>query len=414
MSFFYGSEKSRDFSGIDSISEFETKLKEILDRLNSLNGYERQREYVRRELDGYKNCHSIPQHMRLSTYYIALSQLSVGITGFSQKCLLNDLGLTHNSFSKWKLYPERDKILFQKPLPNIQLYRNGVKKGDMLQLLRLLLISQNADCFCDLFGGFGSVTKSTEGYFSQSYWNDRDESVYRLMCAVRDNADVGAILEEMKRSKGWRTHSYAVDGLPRLESVMMNYDFIDCFNRISEKHTASDIVWYLDPPYFCTSQYDCSFSDEQHIQLVETIKEINARRGKFVLSIKSSVTNKRLYCENPRRSSYRFGTNGSGAVIKNFAEYLQGFLPEYEFRRSGKAFELVKAPKSSRPKYQELYVYRLSGTVSDIVITNFYCPEGTTKFINGALGKKLLPTFEVQSYREYLKQIIHDFEYSQT
>lgn len=101
--------------------------------------------------------------------------------------------------------------------------------------------------------------------------------------------------------------------------------------------------------------------------------------------------------------------------MKNFAEYLQAFLPEYEFRCSGKVFELVKVPKSSRPKYQELYVYRLSGTkVSDIVITNFYCPKGITNLINGALGKKLLPTFEVQPYRKYLKRIIHDFGYSQT
>lgn len=419
MSFFYGSEKSRDFVGINSIDGFESKLKEMTDRLNSLSEYEQQCEFIRHELKYYNNCHSIPQHIRLGVYHIAMSHCSAGSTAFTQKHLLDDLSLSHNSLTKWNLFPRRDFLLFRSQLPNISLHRNGVKRGDMLALIRLLLISQNADTFCDLFGGLGSVTKAVEWYFKHSYCNDIDNSVYKLLCTARNNGDINSMLEEIQHNRGWRTypHSYTDANLPQLEKAhLLNCDFEQCYKYISENHKVSDLLFYADPPYFCTAQYTMQFSDSQHIQLIEMLKRISADGGKFVLSIKNRVTNKRLYCENPRKSSYRYGTDGSGEVIKNFKDYLMGILPEYKFRRSGEVFELVRVPKSSQPKNYDLYVYRLSNDSdsSDIVITNFYCPTGITYLINSAVRRKTLPNFNVMPYREHLKQFINNKRTAQT
>lgn len=413
MSFFYGSEKSRDFVGINSIDGFESKLKEMTDRLNSLSEYEQQCEFIRHELKDYNNCHSIPQHIRLGVYHITMSHCSSGSTAFTQKHLLDDLSLSHNSLTKWNLFPRRDFLLFRSQLPNISLHRNGIKRGDMLALIRLLLISQNADTFCDMFGGLGSVTKSVEGYFKHSYYNDIDNSVYKLLCTARNNGDINSTLEEIQHSRGWRTypHSYTDANLPQLEKAhLLNCDFEQCYKYISENHKVSDLLFYADPPYFCTAQYTMQFSDSQHIQLIEMLKRISADGGKFVISLKNKVSNERLYSEKPKRSSYRFGQDGNGAVIKNFNDYLKGILPEYEFRRSGKVFELVKVPKSCQPKHYELYVYRLfnSKYADDSIITNFYCPTGITVLINGAIGKKVLPEYEVLPYRQYLEQLIQD------
>ena len=58
-----------------------------------------------------------------------------------------------------------------------------------------------------------------------------------------------------------------------------------------EEGNMADTIYYLDPPYFLTKQYNCGFSDDLHLKMLKWLRETECN---WVFSCKSYITNNNL------------------------------------------------------------------------------------------------------------------------
>ncbi|MBO5164675.1 MAG: hypothetical protein J6B75_09615 [Ruminococcus sp.] len=441
MSYFLGSEKSRFVNGEHQDSKtFDDCVENIISELNkydnSVNSYDLKCEYIKNELgklprkpDG--EIATIPQYIRLGIYYIAYTEYIKSLNNddntFRQDDLLKKLNLSKNMFQKWNLYPQKDAALYGKRIFNPSLVRKGAKRVKLCRLIRLLLTSQEAEYFADVFGGMGIVTSNVISYFKRpSFFNELDSVIFNMLHYIQvdkkallkrcrgifediskfkdeDNpmwyygeerhdknvfsfinedflpplygiyqgayknvipdkysestqntfyhwlerlenenisdekkieqelliaaytyfvfsfkinrgvskADISGVnefkfclfLEKLKCDvSDWYSHQYIKrkfeditisydrktseseiyrwsDSLKDIE--MTKKDYRDFYDYVSSKVDIEKIIWYFDPPYFLTAQYKNTFSDEQHVDLINILKEISAKGGQM-------------------------------------------------------------------------------------------------------------------------------------
>lgn len=550
MSYFYGSEKSRCINGIKpNINQFDVEVIVLIKTIESFGDYESRRNYILNELnklprkpDG--NISTIPQYIRLGIYYMALLEYKKENNKknkgkhkpFQNTLLLNDLGLSKNTFQKWQLYPQKDAEFYHEPPFTPKVYRNGIKKRTLLRLLRFLITSQNADYFADVFGGTGVVTCSVSGYFKKCYLNEYEDQLFNLLRCIKDrkddmldscfkiiinarnmkdsdprfkeglkiveeknlweyNQNVTAPLlsiykeaEQYLKNTSFNSNvtaaaylyftmsfksqvyssSASIDGLyidtvydylakmkydyknkhadgiiykkswsnklkeqlnwkdlsiksnknnadkseisewsALLQRVILNKeDYRTFYNRISKGTDNKSLIWYFDPPYFMTSQYDNHFTDTMHVELIKFVKEISNKGGKWVFSCKDKITNQ---SEEIKTAPYR--SEDGKPIIKRFEHYFAGFLKNISFEvGQNNEYILKKLPQSKYPKNHDLYVYKLKNERnSEIIITNFDCPLSAAYILNCVHNKnKQIPVFEKETFEDHFKKMLDE------
>lgn len=183
-------------------------------------------------------------------------------------------------------------------------------------------------------------------------------------------------------------------------------DYRDFYDYVSSKlkNDKDKIIWYFDPPYFLTSQYKNTFSDEDHVELINTLKKISNKGGKWVFSCKDENTNE---SETQRVSKYRRGENGKGAIIENFKIYFAGFLDNVTFVKNETGEKYVLKFRCKRVKNHRLYVYKLKDEgFKEILITNFDYPLSMVSLLNPLLPKNnKIPEFIKEDFRTHFDKM---------
>ncbi|CAI3596868.1 MAG: hypothetical protein ACLUC0_07855 [Clostridium neonatale] len=103
-----------------------------------------------------------------------------------QSKVLKDLGLAHNSFTKWGMTPIRDYEEGYDWGADIALKREGKKNKELLFLFDGIVSRVKYKKFVDLFGGLGTVTASRPiRKCEKGYINDFDKSIANLLATIK-------------------------------------------------------------------------------------------------------------------------------------------------------------------------------------------------------------------------------------
>lgn len=112
----------------------------------------------------------------------------------------------------------------------------------------------------------------------------------------------------------------------RLQNVSLySKDFEELYRELANgvlKDKMENTIWYFDPPYFCTVQYDIKFSDDQHVALIQILKRISDAGGKWAFSCKERMTNK-SESEKKEKKANEEGKVSSKISILIFRRFLR-------------------------------------------------------------------------------------------
>ena len=237
----------------------------------------------------------------------------------------------------------------------------------------------------------------------------------RLLIAVRNNADQFDEIDFGKLHGKTEIEKYS----KRLQNVSLySKDFEELYRELANgvlKDKMANTIWYFDPPYFCTVQYDIKFSDDQHVALIQILKRISDAGGKWAFSCKERMTNK-SESEKKEKKANEEGKN----IIQDFYTYFQAFLADQELVLKDKVYVCQATPVPTRN--HKLYVYHTSNVaknrpVYEIVITNFRCdtkdansPKEPVMDCPAMLIKKYanmpgIPNVQVERYEDFLIRI---------
>lgn len=110
----------------------------------------------------------------------------------------------------------------------------------------------------------------------------------------------------------------------RLQNVSLySKDFEELYRELANgvlKDKMANTIWYFDPPYFCTVQYDIKFSDDQHVALIQILKRISDAGGKWAFSCKERMTNQ-SESKKKKKKANEEGKN----IIQDFYTYFGSF-----------------------------------------------------------------------------------------
>jgi hypothetical protein len=129
---------------------------------------------------------TVPMLYRKAIFFIVYKLYDKDKTEGVQSKVLRDLGLAHNSFTKWDMKPIRDYKEGHDWGANIELKRDGKKNDTLLFLFDGIVSQVKLKKMVDVFGGLGAVTasrpirKGTKGYI-----NDFDKSIANLLAAIK-------------------------------------------------------------------------------------------------------------------------------------------------------------------------------------------------------------------------------------
>lgn len=129
---------------------------------------------------------TIPILYRKAIFFITYRLYNDVKTEGVQSKVLKDLGLAHNTFTKWDMKPIRDYKEGHDWGADIALEREGKKNDTLLFLLDGIVSQVKYKKFVDVFGGLGAVTasrpirKGTKGYI-----NDFDKSIANLLAVIK-------------------------------------------------------------------------------------------------------------------------------------------------------------------------------------------------------------------------------------
>ena len=160
------------------------------------------------------------------------------------------------------------------------------------------------------------------------------------------------LIEFCKRMKGTKVVSKDFADILYLKNTSTGEDVND-----------PDTIFYLDPPYFLTAQYECAFSDGQHLSMLRWLRQTES---KWIFSCKSRITNKKEGERNiPKEGQYIRYQDASGNP--SLEEYFKLFI----YNEIPSSREVVADMKS--PTNKELYVYYaepLEDNAYEIMISN--------------------------------------------
>ena len=110
-----------------------------------------------------------------------------------------------------------------------------------------------------------------------------------------------------------------------------------------------DTIYYLDPPYFLTKQYNCGFADDLHLKMLKWLRETEC---KWVFSCKSYITNNSLPAKRKCQKFIKDKKNGKYSL----EEYFKLFLYPPKNINDSNVVEAEKPDKTENLK-DKLYVY---------------------------------------------------------
>ncbi len=161
-----------------------------------------------------------------------------------------------------------------------------------------------------------------------------------------------------KKNPTW-LHEFA----ERLQGVQITCKSFEEILVDEGKDFSAEEVYYLDPPYFLTNQYDCVFTDEQHLTMLSWLRKTDR---KWIFSCKSKTTNKTLITRKNKdgKQIKRLGSNGKVSL----EEYYKLLIYD-EKEEEG----IEVSADMTKPTNKELYVYYadpLENNAYEIMISN--------------------------------------------
>ena len=134
----------------------------------------------------------------------------------------------------------------------------------------------------------------------------------------------------------------------------------------------SDKIFYLDSPYFLTVGYDVGFSDNDHIAMLDILRNATFR-WIFSMQYKPSKTSK---CTTPRDEAVR---KKQPHIIKDYGAYYRGFYAPFQPAADPKVYDIPKdtSMQVSSDLYailfdkdadKEVYEY-----TTEMLVVNFDC-----------------------------------------
>lgn len=114
----------------------------------------------------------------------------------------------------------------------------------------------------------------------------------------------------------------------------------------------ADTIYYLDPPYFLTKQYNCGFSDKLHLKMLNWLRETEC---KWVFSCKSYITNNSLPAKRDGDVFIKDKKNGKYSLEEYFKLFL--YPPQNSDAENGSHVVEAKEPDETENLKDKLYVY---------------------------------------------------------
>lgn len=154
--------------------------------------YSKKAELLRNALHHYQDRKSInsplPLIFKQAVYLLAYELCRGDYYDVAQKKALEDVGLAHNSFSKWKMKPKEDYILNQRTPLSMPIPYQGKKNYALVHLVNELSKQVNYKTFVDVFCGSGTVTLGIQKHPKCNYYmNDINPARTNLINVLRDN-----------------------------------------------------------------------------------------------------------------------------------------------------------------------------------------------------------------------------------
>jgi len=140
------------------------------------------------ELKGDKENKVIPEIYRKAMFFLTCKLCDEAGTKGAQKKVLDDLNLSHNTFSKYRMTPVQyyDGIEFNMgKSPKLPINRNGKKNETLCKTFIEISSQVHYTDFVDVFAGLGTIT-AMKPMISKEYLNDYDEVIYKFLLTIRD------------------------------------------------------------------------------------------------------------------------------------------------------------------------------------------------------------------------------------
>lgn len=159
--------------------------------------YTRKAELLKQLVIHYQNrksCNSpLPLILRQAVYLLAFELCNGDYYDTAQKKALDDLGLGHNTFSKWHMQPKNDfnaqlflQLKDMEAPPVIPLRYQGKKNTALVYLASELSKQVEHHKFVDVFGGSSAVTVGVSKDTNTQYFiNDADPSMTDIYKTLR-------------------------------------------------------------------------------------------------------------------------------------------------------------------------------------------------------------------------------------
>lgn len=139
------------------------------------------------ELKGDKENKVIPEIYRKVMFFLTCKLCDEVGTKGAQKKVLDDLNLSHNTFSKYNMTPVQyfKGMEFNiKKVSKLKLSRYGKKNEDLCRTFVDISSQVRYTNFIDVFGGLGTIT-ATKPKVSKEYINDFDNAVYKFLITLK-------------------------------------------------------------------------------------------------------------------------------------------------------------------------------------------------------------------------------------
>ena len=161
--------------------------------------YTRKAELLRQVLEHYQNRKSynspLPLLFRQAVYLLAYELCNGDSYDTAQKKALDDVGLSHNMFSKWKMNPKKDFIYLRQKSAEaptiIPLTYQGKKCTALIYLVSELSKQIKYNKFVDVFGGSSAVTVGISKKENAQYFiNDIAPSMVAIYETLRNHGNL--------------------------------------------------------------------------------------------------------------------------------------------------------------------------------------------------------------------------------
>ena len=177
-------------------------------------------------------------------------------------------------------------------------------------------------------------------------------------------------------------------------------DFMDVLKKCEPK-----AVYYLDPPYFLTKQYNVGFPDSYHLKMLEWLRTTDC---KWILSCKDSVTNKNSRIDIGKRIDKKGliqwkNSKGESSLAEYFKLFLYQEELEEKYSYKGEEYAMFRAgTEKGKCQRNVLFVYRLKDEKkNEIMISNIQIlAENEDRFERHG--------FEIQKFEDFLENLIKD------